>query len=151
MASDPGDDPVSLTREGKRILRERFAELKESEGLSLEKLGSKVGCSYGTIRLLINDEATIGSAMEPMWSSQFVPGLCRSLRIPLWEVTAGLDDSHRKALAAVDRVRALAPDALDEFLDGVEDLAEGKIARHAARSAEDAPRLLPAPSPRPVR
>ena len=145
MPSHPDDDPVSLTRDGKRILRERYQHLKETEALSLEKLGIMVGCSHGMVRLLIHDETTIGLAMEPSWSSPFVPALCRKLGVSLWEVIAGLSDAHRKALAAVDRVKDLAPEALDEFLEGIEDLAEGKVARHASRASarDDAPKEPP--------
>lgn len=116
------------------MLRERYAEMKESEGLSLVKVGLLIGCAHTMVRTLLHDETTIGTSMAPTWSSPFLPALCRVLRVSLWEVIAGLDDAHRKALAAVDRVRHLAPDALDEFLDGIEDLAAGKIARHAAHT-----------------
>lgn len=149
----PADDPVSLTREGKRRLRERFQELKRREALSLEKIGKRLGVTHGAIRTLIYDETNIGRAMAPVWSSELVPGLCRILGVPLWEVVAGIDDTQAKLLELLERVRESAPEAVDGFLDAVSLAADGLISRHARETVreEERPPSRPIPPLRPVR
>lgn len=139
----PEDEAVSLTREGKFILRERYFELKKSSGFSLEKVGEMVGCSHGTIRMLIYDEETIGTSMDPIWSSPFVPGLCRALGVRLWDVVAGIDEQQAKILELLERVRETAPDKVDAFLATVATLAQGTIGQ-----ATTPPKEEPEPPPR---
>lgn len=148
----PADEPVSLTREGKRRLRERYEELKGLGVLSLEKIGKKLGVTHGAIRTLIYDETNIGRAIAPVWSSPLVPGLCRILGVPLWEVVAGIDEDQARLLAILERVREAAPDAVDGFIRTVETLAAGTVDQHASKGGEDevTPRL-PNPPLRPVR
>ena len=150
----PADEPVSLTREGKRRLRERYELLKKTKRLSLEKLATKIGISnHGTVRLLIHDEKTIGEAMDPVWSSPLVIPLCRALGVPLWQVVAGIDETQAKLLELLDRVRESAPEAVDGFLDAVALAADGLISRHVRElpREEERPPTRPNPPLRPVR
>ena len=149
----PADEPVSLTREGKRRLRERYELLKQTRKLSLEKLATKIGISnHATVRLLINDETTVGEA-EPIWSSPLVAPLCRALGVPLWQVVAGIDETQAKLLEMLDRVRESAPEAVDGFLDAVALAADGLISRHVRERPreEERPPTRPIPPLRPVR
>lgn len=143
------DEAVSLTREGKLHLRERYNELKKTQGYSLEKVGEIVGCSHGTVRMLIHDEETIGLAMDPIWSSPFVPGLCRALGVRLWDVIAGIDEQQARALELLERVRESAPDKVDTFLATMETLADGTVGAAKQKKSEEA--ATPRPSPPPLR
>lgn len=148
------EEAVSLTREGKRRLRERFLLLKKTRGLSLERVAAKLGIKHhNMVSLLIHDEETIGESMTPVWSSSLVPRLCRILGVPLWEVVAGIDETQAKLLEHLERVRESAPEAVSGFLDAVALAADGLISRHGRRAEheEERPPTRPIPPLRPVR
>lgn len=147
----PDDEAVSLTREGKRRLRERYFELKKSSGFSYEKVGEMVGCSHGTVRMLVHDEETIGTAMDPIWSSPFVPGLCRALGVRLWDVSAGVDKEQSRILELLERVREAAPDKVETFLATVATLADGTVGpKRTPEPDNDPPEPRRPPPLRPV-
>lgn len=147
----PDDEAVSLTRAGKLLLRERYFELKKARSYSYEKVAEMVGCSHGTVRMLVHDEETIGTAMDPIWSSPFVPALCRALGVRLWDVVAGIDEQQARILELLERVRETAPEKVDTFLATIATLADGTIGQAKTTPKEEEPEARRPPPPlRPV-
>lgn len=119
---------ISLTRNGKRLLRAAF-EIAKSNGRSLTDVAEAIGCSHPHVRGLIHDEETIGTSAAPTWSSKLVEPLCRELGVPLWLVISGLRADHRKVIEAMERVREFTPDRYRAFVALILEQADDRAAR----------------------
>jgi hypothetical protein len=117
---------VSLTREGKRLLR----AAQDETGVSYSELGRIIGRTHVHVRALLGDEETLRYKTNPTWSSPDIPKLCQALGVPLWAVSvSGLRPEHLRILDALERLREHAPDRYDAFVEQIVEQADDKAVR----------------------
>lgn len=117
------EQAVSVSAEGKRLL----TAAKRSSGVTFGELARQVGARPPTVRALIYDEEDIGKG-TPTWSSHLIPGICKALDVPLWQVVSGLTPDQRRLVAAFEELRTIDPERYRSFFEQAIEIAGDKVA-----------------------